>query len=195
MADYNFWFFVEGKDTVTRVTVSKEKHVFDLKKEILEQLCHTYCKGVDAWELVLLKVDIDPALHQGAIHKLHMLHAAEMDTIQHIDEIWTAQPEQHHLHICVRLPRVNRILSVSLSPLPSGVWQAANNLHNAFWGNGLNDKLDKVLDDDGKRWKYVPTAHSIDLRQLGHREHGLLIHPDYESAFETLQVWHAAATA
>ncbi|KAH9000664.1 hypothetical protein EDB86DRAFT_3075130 [Lactarius hatsudake] len=160
MADYNFWFIVKGRDTVAGVTVSKEKRVFDLKKEILEQLCHTYCKGVDAWELVLLKVDIDPALHQGAIHKLHMLHAAEMDTIQCIDEIWTAQPEQHHLHIFeTSVLLVNRILSVSPSPLPSGVWQAANNLHNAFWGNGLNDKLDKVLDDDGKRWKYVPTAH------------------------------------
>ncbi|KAH8990753.1 hypothetical protein EDB92DRAFT_1996290 [Lactarius akahatsu] len=57
-------------------------------------------------ELVLLKVDIDPTPHLGAIQDLRADHNVQMNTARRVDEIWPDQPNEYHLHICVRLPSV-----------------------------------------------------------------------------------------
>jgi len=83
--------------------------------------------------------------------------------------------------------------SESLSPDIARTWQAADNLRKTFWGNGLDVKLHKVLDDNGNSCKYLPMAYYDDLRQLGHCERVLLIRKEYDSAFERLQDWYSTA--
>jgi hypothetical protein len=56
MAHYNLCYFVEGTDAYGIVTISKEMAIYALKGEIVTQLRNTYCNGVDAWQLELLKV-------------------------------------------------------------------------------------------------------------------------------------------
>lgn len=53
----------------------------------------------------LLKVDIDPAPHRGAIHKVLAPDGATgMDLMQFINGIWMDRPNERHLHVYVRLP-------------------------------------------------------------------------------------------
>ena len=50
------WYFVEGTDAIGLVEISFGEAVYLLKGEIIKQLCNTYCNGVDAWQLEILKV-------------------------------------------------------------------------------------------------------------------------------------------
>ncbi|KAH9083831.1 hypothetical protein EDB83DRAFT_2512131 [Lactarius deliciosus] len=105
MADYNLWYFVEGKDTFGLVKISKDNFVALLAQYIQRQLSNTYCKGIDPWQLDLLKVDIERT-PQLINHDLRAPDGAtKMDRAQLINEIWLDdQPNQRHFHICVRLP-------------------------------------------------------------------------------------------
>ncbi|KAH9040103.1 hypothetical protein EDB85DRAFT_2140739 [Lactarius pseudohatsudake] len=102
MADYNLSYFVEGKDAFGLVKISKDDPVALLAQDIHRKL--SYCKGIDPWQIDLLKVDIDHT-SQPIIRNLQAPDGAtKMDTMQLINEIWLDQPNQRHFHICVRLP-------------------------------------------------------------------------------------------
>ena len=121
---YDMWFFVEGTDALGLVTILNDKAVYVLKGEIIKQLSNTYCNGIDAWQLEILKVcylsifsccsnqhsdnffqvDIDRSIHQDATHELQVPDATEVDSMSYINQIWLNQPDRSHLHICVRLP-------------------------------------------------------------------------------------------
>ncbi|KAH8993241.1 hypothetical protein EDB86DRAFT_1366457 [Lactarius hatsudake] len=104
MADYNLRYFVEGKDTFGLVKFSKDKFVALLTQYIQRQLSNTDCKGIDPWQIDLLKVDIK-CTPQLIIRDLRPPEGAtKMDRAQLINEIWLDQPNQRHFHICVRLP-------------------------------------------------------------------------------------------
>ncbi|KAH9077735.1 hypothetical protein EDB83DRAFT_1509366 [Lactarius deliciosus] len=64
------WFFVEGKDLYHKIIISEGKDVADLKTKIHEEGRHSHWIGVDAIELVLFQVDIDPIPHRGKIREL-----------------------------------------------------------------------------------------------------------------------------
>ncbi|KAH9064574.1 hypothetical protein EDB87DRAFT_1252066 [Lactarius vividus] len=107
MGDYKLWYFVEGKDNINKVIISRNEDVAQLREEIHKKCSRGFWDDVEAMDLVLLKVDIDPTPHKGAILELRAPDSAiEMDPMQEINEIWPVQPNQRHLHICVRLYRV-----------------------------------------------------------------------------------------
>ena len=56
MSYCDLWYFVEGTDALGLVTINNSLAVFVLKGEIIKQLSNTYCNGVDAWQLEILKV-------------------------------------------------------------------------------------------------------------------------------------------
>ncbi len=56
MVDYTLWYCVEGKDAINKIIISDGKDVADLKEEIHKKCSHSYWNGVEAMELVLLKV-------------------------------------------------------------------------------------------------------------------------------------------
>ncbi|KAH8994090.1 hypothetical protein EDB83DRAFT_1024020 [Lactarius deliciosus] len=106
MTKYDLWFFVEGKDTYHRITIFPGQNVADLKDKIHKVGSHGYWNGVNAMELVLLQVDIDPTPHEGNICELQAPDDARvMDRpMARIQELWPHEPTEYHLHICVRLP-------------------------------------------------------------------------------------------
>ena len=56
MSTYDLWYVVEGTDALGVVTINNYNTVFVLKGEIRKQLTNTYCNGIDAWQLEILKV-------------------------------------------------------------------------------------------------------------------------------------------
>ena len=54
--NYNIWFFIEGRDVCHRVTISKDEDVARLKEAIHKQGNLRFWNGLEAAELVLLKV-------------------------------------------------------------------------------------------------------------------------------------------
>ena len=62
--DYDLWYFIEGKDLIHEVTISKDENVFGLKKAIHKQGNDRLWNGAVAEELVLLKVcDVQITCH------------------------------------------------------------------------------------------------------------------------------------
>ncbi|KAI9464039.1 hypothetical protein BJY52DRAFT_1221432 [Lactarius psammicola] len=105
MVDYKLWYCVEGRGAFNKVIISDGKDIADLKEEIHKKCSHSYWEGKEAMELVLLKVDIDP-IQWGDYRKIGF-EAPEgspwMDPMRRINEIWSHQPNQRRLHICVKL--------------------------------------------------------------------------------------------
>jgi len=56
MVDYRLRFFIEGRDTLGSVTISKDKNVDDLKTEVHAEFIHSHFHKIDVGELILLKV-------------------------------------------------------------------------------------------------------------------------------------------
>ena len=56
MATYKLRYFVEGKDGLASVTISNDKFVEDMRKDIYRKYGRSYWNGAEAMELVLLKV-------------------------------------------------------------------------------------------------------------------------------------------
>ncbi|KAH9167061.1 hypothetical protein EDB89DRAFT_165731 [Lactarius sanguifluus] len=94
MADfYVLNYFIEGKEVLGRVTISKSARGFDLRNNIHGAGSPSFWNGAIVMELVLLK-------------DLRADHNVQMNVTRHVDEIWPDQPNERHLHICVRLPGV-----------------------------------------------------------------------------------------
>ncbi|KAH9035816.1 hypothetical protein EDB84DRAFT_1577925 [Lactarius hengduanensis] len=69
--------------------------------------------------------------------------------------------------------------------LDSGM-RAAERLYDKLWGKDLSVILEEIS-DNGNTWKYVPKKHidSLDMANLGFPdEHGLLVRPEYDVAWE-----------
>ncbi|KAI9438275.1 hypothetical protein H4582DRAFT_2057715 [Lactarius indigo] len=102
MGHYKLWYFVEGKDSINKIIISEKEDVAQLKEEIHKKCSRRFWDDVEAMELVLLKVDIDPKPHRDAISELQAPESAtEMDPMQEINEIWPVQPNRRHLHSVV----------------------------------------------------------------------------------------------
>ncbi|KAH9167059.1 hypothetical protein EDB89DRAFT_1910268 [Lactarius sanguifluus] len=106
MDNYKLFYFAEGKETTSGVVISKSTTVLELRIIIYEDCSPSFWDGARAGELTLLKVDIDPRPYLGAIQDLRAGHNVQMDVTGRVDEIWPDQPNERHLHICVRIPSV-----------------------------------------------------------------------------------------
>ncbi|KAH8978936.1 hypothetical protein EDB86DRAFT_2836305 [Lactarius hatsudake] len=181
MAKYEFWFFVEGKDLYHKIIISEGKDVADLKTRIHEEGRHSYWIGVDAIELVLFQVDIDPTPHRGKIRELRAPDDARVmdEPMDRIQQLWPDEPTKDHLHICVRLPsaigkrraedetergKPSKLVRTELhesdtsgfSRIPSHKVQSAWELYTNMWGQPLKDV---VLTVHGQQnvLEYVPS--------------------------------------
>ena len=56
MINYELWYFIEGKDLISNVTISKDEKVAELKRGIYRDFPPGYWGDVGAAELTLLKV-------------------------------------------------------------------------------------------------------------------------------------------
>lgn len=108
MAEYELWFFVEGKDAFFKIIIAEGRDVADLTKKIHGEGTSGFWNGATAMELVLLKVDIDPIPYMDpcTIQDLRVDGGVRMNMFQRINEIWPDRPTERHFHICVRLPSV-----------------------------------------------------------------------------------------
>ncbi|KAI9438257.1 hypothetical protein H4582DRAFT_2129245 [Lactarius indigo] len=106
MANYKLFYFIEGNEDLGHLSVSKGMKVHELRSKIHGEFDSSFWNGVTDARLRLLKVDIDHTPHLGAIQDLRAGHNVQMDVTRRVDEIWPEQPNQHHLHICVRFPGV-----------------------------------------------------------------------------------------
>ncbi|KAH9164837.1 hypothetical protein EDB89DRAFT_385511 [Lactarius sanguifluus] len=64
--------------------------------------------------------------------------------------------------------------------------RAAERLYNKLWGKDLSVIVEEIS-DNGNTWKYVPKKHmdSLEMTKLGYPdEHGLLVRPEYDVAWD-----------
>ncbi|KAI9438221.1 hypothetical protein H4582DRAFT_2076825 [Lactarius indigo] len=106
MANYKLCYFIEGDECLDYVSISKGATIKELRNMIYEQLEPDFWNGIAAARLRLLKVDIDHTPHLGAIQDLRAGHNVQMDVTRRVDEIWPDQPNELHLHVCVKFPTV-----------------------------------------------------------------------------------------
>ncbi|KAH8986501.1 hypothetical protein EDB83DRAFT_2683759 [Lactarius deliciosus] len=75
--------------------------------------------------------------------------------------------------------------------------RAAESLYDKLWRNDLSVILEKIS-DNGNTWTYVPKKHidSLQMRKLGYpHKHGLLVRPEYDVAWGSLDYGAATANA
>lgn len=74
MDNYKLLCYIEGTNSGFGFIISKDKMVFELKQLIQREWCNSYCDGVNANTLVLLKVipQYSPLLFQSTLLTLLM---------------------------------------------------------------------------------------------------------------------------
>lgn len=63
MAEYELWFFVEGKDAFFKIIIAEGRDVADLTKKIHGEGTSGFWNGATAMELVLLKIPYHTWIH------------------------------------------------------------------------------------------------------------------------------------
>ncbi|KAH9039984.1 hypothetical protein EDB84DRAFT_1476714 [Lactarius hengduanensis] len=176
MAEYEFWFFVEGTDL-------GKMDVADLKTKIHEEGRHSYWIGVDAIELVLFQVCLLSlrALHFYSNQHSNFLLPSAIGKRKAEDETERGKPPK-----LVRTELLGPDTS-GFSRIPSRKVQAAWDLYTNMWGQPLKDVVQTVHGQQNVL-EYVPSEkfRKLGLKFLGFIERVLLFRQEYIIAFNLL---------
>ncbi|KAN0139205.1 hypothetical protein V8E53_002706 [Lactarius tabidus] len=109
MDELKLSYFVEGLDEISGIiTISKSNPVLWLRDLIHKGIGPTLYQ---AWELTLLKVDIE--LASVTRHFRAPDDSTVLGIYKQVGDIWFDQPDRDHFHVCVRLPATRSKHSLS----------------------------------------------------------------------------------
>ncbi|KAI0250344.1 hypothetical protein BJV78DRAFT_1283292 [Lactifluus subvellereus] len=175
---------IEGESSAFIVYPTGSMNIIQLKELVHEKGKNGVLSNVDAKDLTLWKVDLEPPPEDEWKHIAgkDVPGSIKLKMLDNISAHWpaTTPPDLQHLHIIVEL-------SSEALPDMQGILQAALKLYGTLWGKDLNDILLDVPHGNGL--KYVPKSwmDDLELRAFKYKEDAFLVREEYAFAFDKLE--------